>query len=463
MYVLETTLFIPNASDQISLPNPPSTLGSTWMRQMVRPSNKLPGSVIALRLQPSNLQWWLKTYRATPISAGTAVIQGRNRGRAKALNEASSTYASVVAIVKAHLAAGLPGNANIIAGLIRSVLKQQDSGSALSKFTVSLSWTYAFLHTNDFVVRRATTNRKEPSDWEFQWERQILRIAHIVQLYNIPPALVIGFDHTGFQVLPLKSTTWAPSGSSVVPMIGLDDMRQITGVIVEALGDNFEGLVVGMQLVYQGKTDRCLPDPEHREQELFRDFTFTNRVKAKWPWIVLLYIFAGGTGKSQKYDVDGANVMKPKLRDRASLYVETEFSKQLQEGVNVEDIRLDLTLGALKVQQLYWLGEVYNEFKANIPARTSKGWVKTKIPLAFTSEWQQRALAWKAEGKLWPANTVHVVPEGDELEPSPTQDDLDVDAFTDGRELHDELAGEAPDDAVRCVPIFIVPLCTTCA
>ncbi|KAK3233685.1 hypothetical protein CYMTET_56042 [Cymbomonas tetramitiformis] len=328
------------------------------------------------------------------------------------------------------------------------------------------------------------------------WERQILRLAHIVKAYNIPPALVIGFDHTGFQVLPLKNTTWAARGASVVPMIGLDDMRQITGVIVEAMGDEFEGLVVGMQLVYQGKTDRCLPDTQHREKSLFQDFIFTytynhwadedtnidlfefiivphllavktrlnllddqhavtmldawpvqktesfkSRVKAKWPWIILLYIFAGGTGKSQKYDVDGANVMKPKLSNRAAQYIEREFAKQLKEGAKAEDIRLDLTLNTLKVQQLYWLGEVYDEFKANVPARIA-GWLKTKVPLAFTPEWQQRALEWKASGKLWPSNSVDAVPEGEELEPSPTQDDL-VLVFTVGQELADR------DDADR--------------
>ncbi|KAK3275007.1 hypothetical protein CYMTET_16842 [Cymbomonas tetramitiformis] len=276
-------------------------------------------------------------------------------------------------------------------------------------------------------------------------------------------------------------------------MIGLDDMRQITGVIVEALGDNYEGLTIGMQLVYQGKTDRCLPDLDHREKELFGDFIFTytynhwadedtnidlfkllivphlvatklrlnllddhpavvmldvwpvqktssfrDRVKAEWPWIILLYIYAGGTGRSQKFDVDGANVMKPKLAQQQGV----AFTLQLRDGVKPEDIRLDLTLSTLKIQQLYWLGEVYQEFKKNVPARTA-GWVKTRVPLAFTPEWQRRALEWKADGKLWPGNSVDVVPEGEELEPSPTEDDLQVSGqFTDGQAALADLVAE---------------------
>ncbi|KAK3251732.1 hypothetical protein CYMTET_38934 [Cymbomonas tetramitiformis] len=448
-----------------------------WFRE------NLSGSIIAARLHASDIQWWEKTYVQATSNLQSAPFK---RGRAKALNEASEFYRRVVQVVKKHLAAGLPGNATVISSLIRSLVAREDPSSLSSKFTVSPSWTYAFLHSEDMVARRATTNRKEPNDWEFQFERQILRIAHIVRLYNIPPALVIGFDHSGFQILPLKNTTWAERGSSVVPMIGLDDMRQITGVVVEALGDNFEGLVVGMQLVYQGKTDRCLPDREHRAKDMFSDFifgytynhwadedtnvdlfadiivvhllavkarlkllddhkalvildawpvqkteSFRGRVRSKWPWIVLLYIFAGGTGRSQKYDIDGANVMKPKLNERAGLYVQKQFTERLDAGENPEEIRLDLTLSTLKVQQLYWMGEVYAEFKANVPART-EGWVKTKVPLAFTQEWQERALVWHEEGKLWKGNTVEEVPVGEEPTPLATQDDMDVGPFTDG-------------------------------
>ncbi|KAK3252301.1 hypothetical protein CYMTET_38389 [Cymbomonas tetramitiformis] len=451
----------------------------------------LHGSTIAARLAPSNIQWWIKSYLPatnTSDTPNTPVTPTKRRGRAKALLEASSVYKRLVSTVKVHLAAGLPGNAHVIAGLIRSVLKEEAPEALSSRFDVSLSYTYAFLHSNDLVSRRATTNRKEPLDWEFQWERQILRLAHVVKTYNIPPALIIGFDHSGFQVLPLKSTTWAPSGADVVPLIGLDDKRQITGVIVEALGDNFEGLVVGFQAIYQGNTARCLPALEHRTKDLFDDFiyeftynhwadeetnislfekvivkhlegvktrlrlvadqravvlldawpvqnteSFRGRVKRSWPWIILLYIFPGGTGKSQKFDVDGANVMKPKLHDRATKYIEKEFTRQLKSGVNAVDIRLDLTLGTLKVQQLYWLGEVYYEFKTNVPARTA-GWVKTKVPLAFTAEWQDRAIEWQMAGKLWPGNSVEVVPAADELEPSPTDDDLGNMTFTDAAE-----------------------------
>ncbi|KAK3259479.1 hypothetical protein CYMTET_31524 [Cymbomonas tetramitiformis] len=497
----------------------------------------LQGSTIAARLQPSNIQWWEKTYLHAVSNSTTAVI-GKKRGRKQALSEASQFYRKLVVTVGHHLAAGLPGNAHVISGLIRAMVQLESPTSLTSKFEVSLSYTYAFLHANDFVTRRGTTNRKEPSDWEYQWERQILRLAHIVKRYNIPPALVIGFDHTGFQLLPLQNTTWAARGASVVPMIGLDDMRQMTGVIVEAMGDNFEGLVVGIQLIYQGKTDRCLPDEGHRSKPLFSDFVFgytynhwadedTNidlfrdiivvhllqvkqrlqlledhravvmldawpvqktasfrqRVQNKWPWIVLLYVFAGGTGRSQKFDVDGANVMKPKLSERARLYIEkhvcfvaagsfvflggfsfgnlgsvsksrsvlVQFSAKLKAGEKAEDIRLDLTMTTLKVQQLYWLGEVYAEFKANVPARTA-GWARTQVPLAYTPEWQRCALEWHAEGKLWPGNTVEAIPAGDEQEPSPTTDDLEVQTFTDGQE--NEVARAGQIEPITCRDSF---------
>ncbi|KAK3286937.1 hypothetical protein CYMTET_5529 [Cymbomonas tetramitiformis] len=36
----------------------------------------------------------------------------------------------------------------------------------------------------------------------------------------------------------------------------------------------------------------------------------------------------------------------------------------------------------MKARQLYWIGELYAELKANVPARTD-GWVETRIPEAL--------------------------------------------------------------------------------
>ncbi|KAK3241230.1 hypothetical protein CYMTET_48981 [Cymbomonas tetramitiformis] len=405
---------------------------------------------------------------------------GNKRGRKVALDAAGEIYNDCVVACRAQLAAGLPGDAHILASIIRAVIECSGHPELLKHFLVSETWTYAFLHANDLKPRKGTNNRKEPANWEAQLEKHVLRVAHVVKTKNIPKALVVAFDHVGFQVLPIKNTTWAPRGSDVVPLIGLDDKRQITAVVAEALDDDGSGIVVGIQLIYTGTTERCLPAVEHRQLEMFADFHFTYtynhwadedtnyelfeniivkhflntktrlrlppdhpsmvildcwpvqksehfraRVAASWPWIHLEYVPPGCTGKGQKFDVDGGGVYKPKLQERTTRYVQEEFTKALKGGESLENVKLDLTLGTMKTRQLYWIQEVHSEFKSNVLART-KGWNLTGIPRAFTAACQEEAVKVHAEGELWPTgNTLQLVPVGDEMVPEASTDDAE--------------------------------------
>ncbi|KAK3244681.1 hypothetical protein CYMTET_45718 [Cymbomonas tetramitiformis] len=438
-----------------------------WFRQ------HLAQSQLAERLQPSHIQYWLRAKENAAI--------GNKRGRKVALDAAGEIYNDCVAACRAQLAAGLPGDAHILASIIRAVIECSGHPELLKHFLVSETWTYAFLHANDLKPRKGTNNRKEPANWEAQLEKHVLRVAHVVKTKNIPKALVVAFDHVGFQVLPIKNTTWAPRGSDVVPLIGLDDKRQITAVVAEALDDDGSGIVVGIQLIYTGTTERCLPAVEHRQLETFADFHFTYtynhwadedtnyelfeniivkhflntktrlrlppdhpsmvildcwpvqksehfraRVAASWPWIHLEYVPPGCTGKGQKFDVDGGGVYKPKLQERTTRYVQEEFTKALKGGESLENVKLDLTLGTMKTRQLYWIQEVHSEFKSNVLART-KGWNLTGIPRAFTAACQEEeAVKVHAEGELWPTgNTLQLVPVGDEMVPEASTDDAE--------------------------------------
>ncbi|KAK3284441.1 hypothetical protein CYMTET_7909, partial [Cymbomonas tetramitiformis] len=96
------------------------------------------------------------------------------------------------------------------------------------------------------------------------------------------------------------------------------------------------------------------------------------------------------------------------------------FSKQLGEGVAPKDIKVDMTLGALKIRQLYWTAECYHEFQGATAARTA-GRAKTKIPTAFEAATQQKAVTMHRDGKLWPSGgAATIVFDGDEEEPDPS-------------------------------------------
>ena len=72
---------------------------------------------------------------------------------------------------------------------------------------------------------------------------------------EIPPCLIINWDHTALKYVPVGSWTMAKEGSKKVPIAGVDDKRQITAV----LGTTLDGFFLPPQLIYQGKSPNCLP------------------------------------------------------------------------------------------------------------------------------------------------------------------------------------------------------------
>ena len=72
---------------------------------------------------------------------------------------------------------------------------------------------------------------------------------------EIPADLVINFDQTGINCMPVSSWTMEKEGSKRVEIIGKDDKCQITAVLAGTVNGNFSPV----QLVYKGTTKRCLP------------------------------------------------------------------------------------------------------------------------------------------------------------------------------------------------------------
>lgn len=76
-----------------------------------------------------------------------------------------------------------------------------------------------------------------------------------MSMEDIPIELIINWDQTGLNLVPVSTWTMATKGSKRVPIQGLDDKRQITGVFCGTLLGEF----LPIQLIYSGKTQRCLP------------------------------------------------------------------------------------------------------------------------------------------------------------------------------------------------------------
>jgi hypothetical protein len=82
-----------------------------------------------------------------------------------------------------------------------------------------LNWSY----------RAATTVvRKLPSTWE----AEMTSMAHQVEMYNIPPCLVINTNQIGVHLVPTRvDRTWERKGAKHIQVLGIKDKREIIIVL----------------------------------------------------------------------------------------------------------------------------------------------------------------------------------------------------------------------------------------
>ena len=84
---------------------------------------------------------------------------------------------------------------------------------------------------------------------------------------DIPNDLVVNWDHTGINCVSVGNWTMAIEGLKRIKVAGLGD-RQFTAVFVASLSGDF----LPPQIIYAGKTLRCLPSTRFPED---LDITFT--------------------------------------------------------------------------------------------------------------------------------------------------------------------------------------------
>ena len=72
---------------------------------------------------------------------------------------------------------------------------------------------------------------------------------------EIPIELIFNWDQTGVNYVPVSAWTMKKEGSKRVEIVRADDKRQITAVFTVSMAGDF----LPVQLIYQGKTSKCLP------------------------------------------------------------------------------------------------------------------------------------------------------------------------------------------------------------
>ena len=150
-------------------------------------------------------------------------------------------------------------NTAIAMACAQGVVKSYDSNLLECNgghISLTKNWAKYLMERMGFVKRRASTKAKVAvTDFDQLKLQFVFDIKAIVEMEEIPEALVTNWDQTGVHYVPVSSWTMAKEGSKRVEIAGIDDKRQITAVF----GGTMAGDFLPPQLIYQGKTHKSLP------------------------------------------------------------------------------------------------------------------------------------------------------------------------------------------------------------
>ena len=185
------------------------------------------------------IRTWVKQYKRELISqrecnkdTNIEKLESKRRGRPLLLGDELDKRVQLY--VKALREAGAVINTSITMAAAEGVVKSFDSNLLQCNgghIICGKHWAKNFLQRMGYVKRRASTTAKVSlSDFE-QYKAQFLfDITSIVEMEEIPKCLVINWDHTGINYVPVSKWTMAKEGSKRVDIVGIDDKRQITAV-----------------------------------------------------------------------------------------------------------------------------------------------------------------------------------------------------------------------------------------
>ena len=117
-------------------------------------------------------------------------------------------------------------------------------------------WAQYLMQRMDFVKRKAISKAKVTVENSAVLKEEfLLDIRGLFEMEEIPQNLILNWDQTAVNYVPVSNWTMAKEGSKKVLIAGIDDIRQITLVLAAAM----TGKLLPLQLVCQGKTKACLP------------------------------------------------------------------------------------------------------------------------------------------------------------------------------------------------------------
>ena len=267
-------------------------------------------------------------------------------------------------------------------------------------------WARHVLESMKWTKRKGTTGKVEPSQQFVDEEKLTFQrnISTIIEDHDIPKDLILNLDQTPLSYVSPGKYTFNPKGAKTVPIKGVHDKRQITATFSISMTGSF----LPIQLIYEGKTRRCLPNYDflkgfnvmystnhwsntEKSVELFQKviFPYLKNVKLskKYPKeqmsLIIVDTFKGQdndivldlckkhfyqvvivphnlTNKFQPLDITDNKPAKSFTSNKYNEWFAEQVAKQLQKGIPPADIQVSLNLGELKVVHARWISALYD-------------------------------------------------------------------------------------------------------
>jgi hypothetical protein len=277
-------------------------------------------------------------------------------------------------------------------------------------------------------------------------------------------------DQTGVNLVPSSNWTYDVTGASSVAIIGAEDKRQITACIASSLS----GDLLPLQLIFQGKTARCLPEitidakaahahltfsdnhwssqttmqqwieevlmpyadssiKKHRLSSsahitlvldvwaIHKSEEFRRFLRTKHPRIHLVFIPPNCTSKLQVADVVLQRPFKHGIRRRFNDWAANEVVQQIAEE-KIVGLAESLKMSKIKPLALQWCIESWKELKEQ-PNVIVAGWYECCLSLYDVNDPKKRS-----------QSLVAVISKKLELAHVPDENDQDAESESDHEE-----------------------------